>query len=213
VLTREQIRDRLSARWNYPRSGVPFERGRRWFQTRNQGLQAQSVLYVMDAPQDEGRVLIDPNAVSSEGTIALGAVSVSPVGSKVAYATSTCGSDWLTWRVRDVASGADQADLLEWSKSEDAEWAKDGSGFYYAAAAAYPPTLLTAGDHDDRVVPSHSFKFAAALAAAQQGGAPILLRVETSAGHSAARKPAAKAIAEAADRLAFLDGALGTVPA
>jgi prolyl oligopeptidase len=137
VPTRAAIRSRLGERWNYARFGVPFERGGRWFQTRNSGLQAQAVLYVMDAPQDEGRVLIDPNVLSAEGTVALGAISVSPDGSKVAYATAASGSDWLTWHVRDVASGADQADVLEWSKSGDAEWAKDGSGFYYAAMA--PP--------------------------------------------------------------------------
>lgn len=133
VPTRAAIRSRLGERWNYARFGVPFERGGRWFQTRNSGLQAQPVLYVMDAPQDEGCVLIDPNVLSDEGTVALGAISVSPDGSRVAYATSVSGSDWLTWHVRDVASGADHADVLEWSKSTDAEWVRDGSGFYYAA--------------------------------------------------------------------------------
>ena len=71
----------------------------------------------------------------------------------------------------------------------------------------YPATLLTTGDHDDRVVPSHSFKFAAALQEAQRADAPVLLRVEASAGHGHG-KPAAKAIAEAADRLAFIESAL-----
>jgi prolyl oligopeptidase len=137
VPARAQIRCQLGKQWNHARFGVPFERGGRWFQTRNSGLQAQPVLYVMDAPLDEGRVLIDPNAASDEGTVALGAISVSPDGSKVAYATAVSGSDWLTWHVRDVESGADKAGILEWSKSEDAEWAKDGSGFYYAAMA--PP--------------------------------------------------------------------------
>jgi prolyl oligopeptidase len=135
--TRAQIRSQLGRQWNYARFGVPFERGGRWFQTRNSGLQAQPVLYVMDAPLDEGRVLIDPNAAGADAAVAVGAISVSPDGSKVAYATAVSGSDWLTWHVRDVESGADEADVLEWSKSGDAEWAKDGSGFYYAAMA--PP--------------------------------------------------------------------------
>jgi prolyl oligopeptidase len=78
---------------------------------------------------------------------------------------------------------------------------------------SYPPTLVLTGDHDDRVVPGHSFKFAAALQAAQEVGstAPILIRIETSAGHGAG-KPTAKAIAERTDVLAFLDAALGLVP-
>jgi prolyl oligopeptidase len=69
--------------------------------------------------------------------------------------------------------------------------------------------LLTTSDHDDRVVPGHSFKFAATLQAAQLSEAPVLLRVETAGGHSRRGKPAAKAIAEATDRLAFLEAALG----
>jgi len=77
---------------------------------------------------------------------------------------------------------------------------------------AYPPTMIMTGDHDDRVVPGHSFKFAAALQAAQRPGstAPILIRIETSAGHGAG-KPTAKAIAERTDFLAFLDATVGLV--
>ena len=68
---------------------------------------------------------------------------------------------------------------------------------------AYPATLITTADHDDRVVPAHSFKFAAALQAAHQGDAPVLIRIETQAGHGAG-KPTAKLIEEASDRWAFL---------
>jgi prolyl oligopeptidase len=71
------------------------------------------------------------------------------------------------------------------------------------SGTAYPATLITTGDHDDRVVPSHSFKFAAALQAAQAGDEPVLIRVETRAGHGAG-KPTAKIIEEIADRWAFL---------
>jgi len=76
--------------------------------------------------------------------------------------------------------------------------------------AAYPPTLVTTGDHDDRVVPGHSFKFAAALQAAQTGDAPILIRIDTDAGHGAG-KPVGKLIDERADVLAFLDLVLGGI--
>ena len=77
----------------------------------------------------------------------------------------------------------------------------------FALGTCYPPTLLLTGDHDDRVVPGHSFKFAAALQAAQGCEAPVLLRVATSAGHGQG-KPTAKLIDEAADRIVFLDLAL-----
>jgi prolyl oligopeptidase len=72
----------------------------------------------------------------------------------------------------------------------------------------YPPTLVLTGDHDDRVVPGHSFKFAATLQAAQAGEAPVLIRIETSAGHGAG-KPTSKVIDESADVLVFLQLALG----
>jgi prolyl oligopeptidase len=72
----------------------------------------------------------------------------------------------------------------------------------------YPPTLLTTGDHDDRVFPAHSFKFAAALQAAQAGEAPVLIRLETRAGHGGG-KPTSKQIAESADVWAFVAHALG----
>jgi prolyl oligopeptidase len=76
---------------------------------------------------------------------------------------------------------------------------------------AYPATLITTADHDDRVVPAHSFKFAAALQAAHSGDAPVLIRIETKAGHGAG-KPTAKVIEEAADKWAFLAQNLGLPP-
>jgi prolyl oligopeptidase len=139
VPSRQEIRSGLTRWRDYPRLGVPFERGGRWFQTRGRGLQSQPVLYVMESPGSDGRVLIDPNPLSADGTVAVVAVSVSPDGSMVAYAISESGSDWMTWHLRDVASGADLPDELRWCKSEDAKWAKDGSGFYYAAKSAPRP--------------------------------------------------------------------------
>jgi prolyl oligopeptidase len=133
VQPKKEIYGRLAEREAYPRFGVPFEQGGRWFQTRRTALPEQPVLYVMDAPDAEGRALIDPAGLAVDGTVAVTLVSVSPDGSTVAYATSESGSDWMTWHLRDVASGADLADELRWCKSDSAEWAKDGSGFYYAA--------------------------------------------------------------------------------
>jgi len=118
---------------DYPRFGVPFERGGRWFQFRNPGLVNQPVLHVMDAPDDEGRPLLDPNVLSADGTAAVSGASVSDDGSLLAYSISSGGSDWQTWRVRDVATGEDTGDLVEWSKFSDAAWRKDASGFYYGA--------------------------------------------------------------------------------
>ncbi len=134
VASREAIGAKLTERWDHAKFGVPFERGGRWFQTRNSGLQNQPVVHVMEDPEDEGYVLLDPNTLSFDGSVAVSAISVSRDGSKMAYATSRSGSDWLTWHVRDVSSRSDLGDALHWSKSTDAEWQSGGGGFYYSAA-------------------------------------------------------------------------------
>jgi prolyl oligopeptidase len=131
--SRSAIRGRLTELSDYARFGVPFERGGRWFQFRSAGLQDQPVLYVMDAPDVPGRPLLDPNKLSTDGTVAIASVAVTSDGTLLAYSTKSAGSDWQTWHVRDVASGADLADTIEWSKFSRAVWRGDGSGFYYAA--------------------------------------------------------------------------------
>jgi prolyl oligopeptidase len=138
VPDRAAIAGLLAGIADYPRLGVPFTRGGRWFQFRNSGLQDQPVLYVMDAPGEAGRELLDPNALSADGTVAVSGVAVSGDGTLLAYATSASGSDWQTWRVRDTATGQDLADVIEWSKFSTAAWRKDGSGFYYSAPQRPP---------------------------------------------------------------------------
>jgi prolyl oligopeptidase len=135
VAAREEIRASLQALWDYPKAGVPFESGGRWFQMRNTGLQAQSALWVSDGPDDEGRTLIDPNGFSEDGTVSLTGLGVAADGSLVAYAASVGGSDFMTWRVRQVETGVDLPDVVEWSKFSDASWTHDGSGFFYGAVA------------------------------------------------------------------------------
>ncbi len=130
---RQALTELLTAMADYPRYGVPFERGGRWFQFRNPGLADQPVLHVMDAPEETGRPLLDPNELSADGTVAVTGAEVCDDGSLLAYSTSSGGSDWQTWRVRDIATGADLDDVIEWSKFSGAAWRKDGSGFYYGA--------------------------------------------------------------------------------
>jgi prolyl oligopeptidase len=135
---RDHLRDRLRRAWDHQRRQVPVGRGTRWFQERNTGLQDQDVLYVMDAPGDEGSVLLDPNAFSDAGTVSVPSFALSPQGNLLAYATSESGSDWMTWHVRDVAGGRDRDDILSWSKFGNAAWASDESGFYYPMAPPPP---------------------------------------------------------------------------
>jgi prolyl oligopeptidase len=133
VPCRETIRAQVKRMWDFPKLGVPFERGGRWFQFRNPGLDAQPVLYLLDQPGGSARPLLNPNTLSADGTTAVSLADVSDDGSLLAYATSDSGSDWLTWHVREVGTGADLAEVLPWSKFSRAAWLPDGSGFYYCA--------------------------------------------------------------------------------
>ena len=132
VPQREAVRDRLRALTDHPRAGAPWHRGDRWFQMRNTGLQNQDVLWTMPAADAEGEVLLDPNLLSADGTVALTALAVTDDGALLAYATSEAGSDWLTWQVRDTETGQELGDLVRWSKFSSAAWAPDNSGFWYA---------------------------------------------------------------------------------
>ncbi len=131
IPSREAIGRRLTELWNYERYTVPFVQGGKTFFTGNTGLQAQNVLFVADTPDGQPRGLLDPNALSKDGTVALSGTSVSQDGRLLAYSVSTAGSDWQEWRVRDVATGRDTDDRIEWAKFTRAAWAHDGSGFYY----------------------------------------------------------------------------------
>jgi prolyl oligopeptidase len=129
---RKAIHDRLMKLWNYERYGVPEKQGGRYFYQHNTGLQNQSVLYVAESLTAEPHILLDPNTLSSDGTVALTGHQVSEDGKLLAYGTSASGSDWMEWRVRDVETGKDLPDLIKWVKFSGASWTKDGKGFFYS---------------------------------------------------------------------------------
>ena len=107
IPAREKIRARLTELWDFAKAWAPLKRGGRYFQLRNTGLQNQDVLFVLDALDGEAHVLLDPNTLSDDGTVALNTWEVSPDGKWLAYAVSTSGSDWVTWHVREVSTGQD----------------------------------------------------------------------------------------------------------
>ncbi|MDZ7627940.1 MAG: prolyl oligopeptidase family serine peptidase [Parvularculaceae bacterium] len=129
---RADIMRRLTELFDYARYSLPEKAGGKYFSSKNDGLQNQAVFYVSDTPGAEGRVLIDPNRWSADGTIALAGTAPSPDGAKVAYLVQDAGSDWMRAEVLDTATGEKLADRIEWLKFSGLSWAKDGSGFYYS---------------------------------------------------------------------------------
>ena len=111
---------------------MPFERGGRFFWMHNSGLQNQRVLYVTEKLDAEPRVLLDPNALSADGTVSLTDSVPSEDGKLLVYGLSRAGSDWEEFHVREVETGKDRDDLLKWVKFSGASWMKDGSGFFYS---------------------------------------------------------------------------------
>jgi prolyl oligopeptidase len=120
----------MTALLRQPSVGSPTTAGGRLFWTANDGTQAQSVLYTSTAGRNAGTILIDPNKLSNDGTVSLASWVPSPDGRYVAWATSDGGSDWQTWRVRDVRTGRDLRDRLRWSKFCAVTWSADSAGFY-----------------------------------------------------------------------------------
>lgn len=129
---RDVLKQRLTQLWDYEKFGIPFKEGKRYFYFKNDGLQNQSILYTLNTLDDEPRVLIDPNKLSEDGTVALSGLEISPDGQFMAYGLSTSGSDWQEWKVRDVDTGEDLSDHLKWIKFSGASWTNDNQGFFYS---------------------------------------------------------------------------------
>ena len=102
---RDLLKQRITALYDFPRTGVPFWEGSRWFYTKNTGLQRQNVWYARRTLDGVEQVVLDPNQLSPDGSIALSGFSPSPDGNSLAYGLSEGGSDWVTYYVRDLSTG------------------------------------------------------------------------------------------------------------
>lgn len=127
---RAEISAGLKALANFEKPGIPFKKNGKYYYFHNTGLQNQSVLYRTDRLGDPGEVMLDPNALSSDGTVALKSVAFSKDGKYMAYGVSRSGSDWEEIYVMDVATRQLLDDHIEWVKFSGAQW--KGDGFYYS---------------------------------------------------------------------------------
>jgi len=151
VPTRAKMQKRLMELINFERYTAPARRGTRYFYSHNSGLQNQNVIYWQEGLEGEPKVLLDPNTFSADGTVAISGLSITDDGSLAAYSIADAGSDWVKWHVRDVASGQDLPDIVEWSKFSGAAWLKDGSGFFYAGYDAPEAEALKAANYFHKV--------------------------------------------------------------
>ncbi len=132
---REAIKKRLTELWDYEKYSLPFKKGGRYYFSKNDGLQNQSVLYRKNALDDDPALFIDPNTWSEDGTVALAGTAFSDDGRYVAYGVSEAGSDWRTWRIMEIESGDVLDEEVKWSKASGVSWTKDGEGFFYGRFA------------------------------------------------------------------------------
>ncbi len=142
--TRERFEERLKKLTNYPRYSSVSKHGGRYFFWKNDGLQNQSVLYVQKALDAEPKVVINPNTLSADGTVAVTTTAVSWDGSHLAYGLSSSGSDEQEVKIRNIDTGRDYAEALKWCRFTQIAWKHDGSGFFYSRF----PDPSTVADED-----------------------------------------------------------------
>jgi len=150
---REKIREKLTKIWNYPKYGVPFREGPWYFYNKNNGLQNQSVLYVRKWLNGNPRILLDPNTLSPDGTIALAGLSASHDGKYLAYCIARSGSDWNEIHVIEIETGKLLPDTVRWVKFSGMAWQSDG--FYYSRFEEPKPGQELTGENKNHKVYYH----------------------------------------------------------
>ena len=148
VPIKEKIRDRLSSLYNYEKYTCPFKYGNNYFFYHNSGLQNQQVLYIQETLESKPEILLDPNTLSTDGTISLHSLDFSDDGQFMAYSLSKSGSDWSTCYVKCVKTKENFPDKLEWLKFTGFHWTKDNLGFFYCR---YPEQNIKEEDRGKEV--------------------------------------------------------------
>ncbi|KAH6780232.1 Prolyl oligopeptidase family protein [Perilla frutescens var. hirtella] len=136
--TREKLCEKLTELYDFPKYETPFRAGDKYFYFHNSGLQPQRVLYIQDNVEGEAEVLLDPNTLSEDGTVALNGCAVSEEADYLAYGITCSGSDWVTIKVMQIKSKNVEPDTLSWVKFSSISWTHDSKGFFYSR---YPAPL------------------------------------------------------------------------
>jgi prolyl oligopeptidase len=113
---RDELRREMTERYDYAKQGTPWKRGGRYFYSKNTGLQNQSTQHFKTSLDGEEKLLIDPNALSDDGTVALSSLAISKDGRYMAYSVSVSGSDWREIYVQEIESGKKLDDCVRWAK-------------------------------------------------------------------------------------------------
>lgn len=147
---RNKIKERITELWNYEKVSAPWKEGGYYFLTKNDGLQNQSVYYIMKDLDSKPELFLDPNKLSEDGTVALNAFSVSKDGKYLGYGISRAGSDWRELFVKDIKSGEVLKDHIMWAKFSGISWYKDGF-FYSRYPAPKEGEALKASNENNKV--------------------------------------------------------------
>ncbi|XP_048130564.1 prolyl endopeptidase-like isoform X1 [Rhodamnia argentea] len=142
---RDKLHEKITKLFDHPRYKAPFRRGNKYFYFHNTGLQAQDILYVQGSLDAEAEVLLDPNALSEDGTVSLNTLSVSEDAKYLAYGLSSSGSDWVTIHVMRIEDRKVEPDKLSWVKFSSISWTHDGKGFFYSRYPAPKEGDIDAG--------------------------------------------------------------------
>jgi prolyl oligopeptidase len=129
---REPFKQRLTKLLNYERYTAPSWEGHRYLYRKNDGLQNQSVIYTLRALSETPKILLDPNQLASDGTVAVTSTEVTEDSRLLAYGIAASGSDWNEIRVRDIDTDQDLPDVIKWVKFSEPSWTKDSKGFFYS---------------------------------------------------------------------------------
>lgn len=132
IPVRNWINKRITKLWNYEKVGVPSQHEGELFYSKNSGLQNQSPIFMKKLVKGKSKMVLDPNKLSPDGSIALLDYEASPNGKYLCYGLSQGGADWEELHVKDLATGKDFADTVHWVKFSGIAWTKDNNGFFYS---------------------------------------------------------------------------------